>query len=56
MTPNPNVVSKRLKVIDRKGFRAGVALILTNHERKVFLAKRIGQDGWQFPQGGIMEG
>jgi len=40
-------------VIDTDGYRANVGIILTNKDNKVFLARRIGQDGWQFPQGGI---
>ncbi len=40
-------------MIDTDGYRANVGIILTNHENKAFLARRIGQDGWQFPQGGI---
>lgn len=40
-------------VIDSKGFRLNVGIILTNGKGQVFWAKRIGQDAWQFPQGGI---
>ena len=39
--------------IDSKGFRANVGIILTNGSGSVLLAGRIGQNGWQFPQGGI---
>ncbi len=42
-------------VIDAQGFRHGVGIILINNEQKVFWAKRIGQDAWQFPQGGLMD-
>ena len=42
-------------MIDSKGFRAGIAIIIFNHERKLFLAKRIGQEAWQYPQGGMEE-
>jgi putative (di)nucleoside polyphosphate hydrolase len=42
-------------VIDDDGFRQGVGIILVNAKRQVFLAKRIGKDAWQFPQGGIKE-
>lgn len=46
--------SKRRKsVIDEQGFRANVGIILSNDEGRLFLAKRIGVDAWQFPQGGI---
>jgi putative (di)nucleoside polyphosphate hydrolase len=41
-------------VIDDEGFRHGVGIILVNSKRQLFLAKRIGKDAWQFPQGGMM--
>ncbi len=40
-------------MIDSEGFRANVGIILTNDEGSVFWARRIGQNAWQFPQGGI---
>jgi len=40
-------------VIDTDGFRPNVGLIIFNDEGKVLWAKRIGQEAWQFPQGGI---
>jgi len=40
-------------VIDSEGFRANVGIVLSNDAGQVFWAKRIGQDAWQFPQGGI---
>jgi putative (di)nucleoside polyphosphate hydrolase len=42
-------------VIDEEGFRHGVGIILVNSKRQLFLAKRIGKDAWQFPQGGMMD-
>jgi putative (di)nucleoside polyphosphate hydrolase len=42
-------------VIDEEGFRHGVGIILVNAKRQIFLAKRIGKDAWQFPQGGMKE-
>jgi len=42
-------------VIDAKGYRANVGIILSNDDGKVFWARRCGQDAWQFPQGGIQE-
>lgn len=43
-------------MIDEKGYRLNVGIILANAERKVFWARRVGQqDAWQFPQGGIAE-
>ncbi len=40
-------------MIDSEGFRANVGIVLSNDAGQVFWAKRTGQDGWQFPQGGI---
>ncbi len=40
-------------MIDSKGFRPNVGIILCNDEGRVFWAKRVGADSWQFPQGGI---
>jgi len=42
-------------VIDLNGYRHNVGIILTNREGRVLWARRIGQDTWQFPQGGIRE-
>ena len=38
------------------GYRANVGIVICNPEGKVFFAKRRYQSGWQFPQGGIIEG
>jgi putative (di)nucleoside polyphosphate hydrolase len=40
-------------VIDSDGFRPNVGIILCNRENKLFLGRRVGQNAWQFPQGGI---
>lgn len=42
-------------MIDGRGFRYNVGIILTNDERQVFWARRKGMDAWQFPQGGMRE-
>ena len=42
-------------MIDSKGYRPNVGIVLCNPEGKVFWARRCGQDAWQFPQGGIDE-
>ena len=42
-------------MIDSEGYRANIGIILLNDEGKVFLGKRVGQDAWQFPQGGLEE-
>lgn len=40
-------------MIDADGFRPNVGIMLANNLGQVFWARRIGQDAWQFPQGGI---
>ncbi|WP_287031182.1 NUDIX domain-containing protein, partial [Pseudomonas sp. UBA6310] len=40
-------------MIDPDGFRPNVGIILTNDVGQVLWARRINQDSWQFPQGGI---
>lgn len=40
-------------MIDSKGYRPNVGIILCNDEGRVFWAKRKGVNSWQFPQGGI---
>lgn len=42
-------------MIDSEGFRHNVGIILSNHEGRLLWARRIGQNAWQFPQGGIQE-
>ena len=40
-------------MIDSDGYRPNVGIILCNGDGRLFWARRIGQDAWQFPQGGI---
>lgn len=40
-------------MIDSDGFRPNVGIILANDDGQVLWARRMGQDAWQFPQGGI---
>ena len=40
-------------MIDTDGYRPNVGIILSNVRGRLLWAKRIGQDAWQFPQGGI---
>lgn len=40
-------------MIDSQGYRPNVGIILMNPQGKLLWAKRVGQDAWQFPQGGI---
>ena len=43
-------------LIDSDGFRANVGIILMNSACDVFLGRRTGGRGWQFPQGGVRKG
>ena len=43
-------------VIDSDGFRANVGIVLMRGAGEVFLGRRAGGRGWQFPQGGMREG
>ena len=40
-------------MVDKDGFRANVAMVISNGRGQILLAKRVGQKAWQFPQGGI---
>ncbi|HEB57757.1 MAG TPA: RNA pyrophosphohydrolase [Gammaproteobacteria bacterium] len=40
-------------MIDEEGYRPNVGIIITNGAGQLFWARRIGEDAWQFPQGGI---
>ncbi len=40
-------------MIDSDGFRPNVGIIIFNMEGQLLWAKRLGQDAWQFPQGGV---
>ncbi|MGQ0697239.1 MAG: RNA pyrophosphohydrolase [Panacagrimonas sp.] len=43
-------------MIDSDGFRPNVGIIVANPAGEVLWAKRVRQDAWQFPQGGIQHG
>ena len=43
-------------VIDRYGFRANVGIVLMQDGGKLFIGRRSGGKGWQFPQGGMQRG
>ncbi|MDC0423075.1 RNA pyrophosphohydrolase [Methylophilaceae bacterium] len=43
-------------MIDNEGYRPNVGIIICNNKKKVLWAKRVNEDAWQFPQGGINEG
>ena len=40
-------------MIDPDGFRPNVGIILIRDDGRVFWARRVKRDGWQFPQGGM---
>ncbi len=42
-------------MIDDEGYRANVGIVITNDKQQILLAKRLGQNAWQLPQGGINE-
>lgn len=43
-------------MIDLDGFRPNVGIVLSGAGGQLLWAKRIGQEAWQFPQGGIQRG
>lgn len=44
-------------MIDAKGYRANVGIIISNASGQVLWARRVGgANAWQFPQGGVNEG
>ena len=40
-------------MIDADGFRPNVGIIIANSQGQLLWARRVGQNAWQFPQGGI---
>jgi putative (di)nucleoside polyphosphate hydrolase len=43
-------------IIDRDGFRANVGIVLMSADHRLFIGRRAGGRGWQFPQGGMSGG
>lgn len=43
-------------LIDSEGFRTNVGIVLQHADGRVFLGRRTGGRGWQFPQGGVRHG
>lgn len=43
------------RLIDSDGYRPNVGIIVANDQGQVLWARRVGQDAWQFPQGGIKQ-
>ena len=42
-------------MIDSDGYRQNVGIMLANDQGQLLWAKRIAQEAWQFPQGGIQQ-
>ena len=40
-------------MIDPDGYRPNVGIVLMHSDGRVFWARRVRRDGWQFPQGGM---
>jgi putative (di)nucleoside polyphosphate hydrolase len=40
-------------MIDPDGFRPNVGIVIAREDRRVLWAKRVQDNGWQFPQGGM---
>ena len=40
-------------MIDENGFRANIGMILMNDNTNLLWARRLKQNAWQFPQGGV---
>jgi putative (di)nucleoside polyphosphate hydrolase len=51
-------MKKQLQPYQDRPYRQGVGLLLVNHDRLVFVGRRIDQsaEAWQMPQGGIDDG
>lgn len=55
-TPLLHNYNGSMDTIDSDGFRPNVGIILADGRGRLLWAKRVGQDAWQFPQGGIDRG
>ncbi len=43
-------------MIDKDGYRQNVGIVICNRRGQVLWARRIRQNSWQFPQGGVDQG
>ncbi len=43
-------------MIDEDGYRPNVGIVICNRNAQVLWARRVRQNSWQFPQGGLNEG
>ena len=53
MISSAHPIEDKTTLIDSRGFRFNVGIVLCNRRGRLFWAKRIASDGWQFPQGGM---
>ena len=51
-----NFITRDYIVVDKDGFRSNVGIIISDGIGKLLWTKRIKQNSWQFPQGGIDQG
>jgi len=49
----PACQTRSFRVIDPDGYRPNVGIVLIRDDGRVFWARRVNRDGWQFPQGGM---
>jgi putative (di)nucleoside polyphosphate hydrolase len=42
-------------MIDDDGYRLNVGMVICNQDNKLFWGRRVGQNSWQFPQGGMTQ-
>ena len=50
------LTNRATALIDSEGYRHNVGIIICNSRRELFWGRRIGQNAWQFPQGGVKQG
>lgn len=55
-SPCPEWPPIAVDIIDASGYRPNVGIVICDAEGRVFWAKRVGHNAWQFPQGGIHHG
>lgn len=41
------------RIVYENGYRLNIGIVLCNDDRRLFWARRVSHDGWQFPQGGL---
>jgi putative (di)nucleoside polyphosphate hydrolase len=41
------------RIVYENGYRLNIGIVLCNDDGRLFWARRVSHDGWQFPQGGL---